>query len=130
MANFYGSAIGFGSGGGAASAVTATGGTITISGDYKIHTFTSSGTFQVTALSASPLVDYLVVAGGAGGGGWGGGAGGAGGLRNTFASEASGGGSASQTQITATVISYTVTVGAGGAGVTGGTKYGGEGVAS
>ena len=31
--------------------LTATGGTITTSGDYKIHTFTSSGTFAVTVLS-------------------------------------------------------------------------------
>jgi hypothetical protein len=29
--------------------ITATGGTITCCGDYKIHTFTSDGTFSVTA---------------------------------------------------------------------------------
>jgi L-asparaginase/Glu-tRNA(Gln) amidotransferase subunit D len=29
--------------------ITATGGTITTSGDYKIHTFTSDGTFCVSA---------------------------------------------------------------------------------
>ena len=78
MANFYGSLIGFGAGGGAPSVMVATGGTITTSGAYKIHTFTSSGTFQVTALSASPLVDYLVIAAGASGGGGIGGGGGAG----------------------------------------------------
>jgi hypothetical protein len=45
--------------------ITATGGTITCCGDYKIHTFTSDGTFCVTA-GGGPLatVDYLVVAGG------------------------------------------------------------------
>jgi hypothetical protein len=49
--------------------ITATGGTITCCGDYKIHTFTSDGTFCVSA-GAGPLavVDYLVVAGGGGGG--------------------------------------------------------------
>lgn len=50
--------------------VAATGGTITTSGDFKIHTFNSSGTFTVTD-AGNPLgsntVDYLVVAGGGGG---------------------------------------------------------------
>ena len=50
--------------------VTATGGTITTCGDYKIHTFTSDGCFAVTN-AGNPLgsntVDYLVVAGGGGG---------------------------------------------------------------
>jgi len=42
--------LGFGSGGGGgAQFVEATGGTITTSGDYKIHTFTGDGTFTVTA---------------------------------------------------------------------------------
>ncbi len=44
---------------------SATGGTITTSGDYTIHTFTSSGDFVV---SGSGEVEYLVVAGGGGGG--------------------------------------------------------------
>ena len=52
------------------SYITATGGTITTCGDYKIHAFTSDGTFCVSA-GAGPkaVVDYLVVAGGGGGGG-------------------------------------------------------------
>jgi hypothetical protein len=59
----------------------ATGGTETTysSGgtDYKVHTFTSSGTFQVT--SGAKTVDVLIVAGGgAGGGGTAGGGGGGG----------------------------------------------------
>lgn len=46
----------------------ATGGTITYSGDYQIHTFTSSGTFTVTRAGvSSAVVDVLVVAGGANG---------------------------------------------------------------
>src|SRR6056300_298086 len=66
--------------------VAATGGTITTCGNYKIHTFTSPGTFTVTA-SGSPVgsdtVDYLVVAGGGGGGFDYSGGGGAGGYRES-----------------------------------------------
>jgi hypothetical protein len=52
--------------------ITATGGTITTCGDYKIHTFTGPGTFTVSVLGnacGSNTVDYLVVAGGGSGGG-------------------------------------------------------------
>ncbi len=49
-----------------ASAITATGGTITTSGGYTIHTFTSSGTFTP---SGTVNVETLVVAGGGGGAG-------------------------------------------------------------
>jgi hypothetical protein len=63
--------------------ITATGGTETNSpcGDYKIHTFTSDGTFCVSA-GGGPLavVDYLVVAGGGSGAEGCGGGGGAGGF--------------------------------------------------
>jgi hypothetical protein len=47
--------------------ITATGGSVATCGDYKIHTFTSDGTFCVSA-GGGPLavVDYLVVAGGGG----------------------------------------------------------------
>jgi len=47
--------------------ITATGGTVTCCGDYKIHTFTGPGTFSVTA-GAGPIAvaDYLVIAGGGG----------------------------------------------------------------
>jgi len=51
--------------------ISATGGTVTTSGDYKIHTFTSSSTFVVSETGndlGSNGVDYLVVAGGGGGG--------------------------------------------------------------
>jgi hypothetical protein len=52
------------------SYITATGGTITCCGDYKIHTFTADGTFCVSAGGgpANNNVDYLIVAGGGGGG--------------------------------------------------------------
>jgi len=98
--------------------ISATGGTVTTSGDYKIHTFTGDGCFVVTQLGNSPVVptggptnvDYLVVAGG-GGGAVNGGGGGAGGYRTTFPSPGSNAGSF---PITATT--YPITVGAGGSG--------------
>ena len=93
--------------------VAATGGTITTSGDYKIHEFTGSGTFTVTDAgndAGSNSVEYLVLAGGAGGGiqpASGRGGGGAGGQLSNFPSPATGG-------IPVSVTSYPVTVGAGG----------------
>ena len=78
---------------------SATGGTITTSGGYTIHTFTSSGTFTP---SKGGTVDYLVVGGGGGSGGYGGGGG--------------GGGFRTATGFTVTATGLTVTVGAGGAG--------------
>ena len=113
----------------------ATGGTETISGDYKIHTFTGPGTFCVSAVGNSPIfptggpsnVDYLVVAGGGGGKGhapgtsssYAGGGGGAGGYRESSGA-ASGcysrsplGACVSALPISAT--GYPITVGAGAA---------------
>jgi hypothetical protein len=84
---------------------SATGGTITTSGGYTYHVFTSSGTFTATAGTGN--VEYLVVAGGGGGGwaGYGGGGGGAGGLVNGSVSVSA-------------PNEYTVTVGGGGNGST------------
>ena len=62
----------FGRGGGGSPFspfIIATGGTITTSGNYKIHTFLSSDTFTVTGMPVAGTVEYLVVAGGGGGGG-------------------------------------------------------------
>lgn len=55
--------IGFGAGGGRIQ--ESTGGSITTSGGYRIHTFTSSGSFYA---EGSGTVEYLVVAGGGGAG--------------------------------------------------------------
>ena len=91
--------------------ITATGGTISCSGDYKIHTFTSPGTFCVSAIGnplGSTTLEYLVVAGGGAGGRDQAGGGGAGGLRNNFPSPATGG-------LAVTTTGYPVTIGAGGA---------------
>lgn len=104
--------------------VTATGGTITTCGNFKIHTFTGPGTFTVTCAGnpgGSSTVDYLVVAGG-GGGGYGpdnAGAGGAGGFRmsNSYSLPApTTSPLANPTGITVTATSYPITVGSGGAG--------------
>jgi len=112
---------------------SATGGTETTSGDYKIHSFTSSGCFAVSQLGNSPsvpaggptTVSYLVIAGGGGGGGnrgtgggAGGGGGGAGGFRegkdtdDTYTASPLDAGSG----ITITASTYPITVGAGGLG--------------
>lgn len=57
---------------------SAEGGTITTDGNFKIHTFTSSGTFIVN--SGTTSAEILIVAGGGGGGADNAGGGGAGGL--------------------------------------------------
>ena len=111
---------------------SATGGTITNSGDYRIHTFTSSGTFAVTSAGnsfGSTALEYVVVAGGGGSGrggpvgqGAGSGGGGAGGYRSSVTGENSGGGASAETVLTAGVQNYTVTIGAGGAGTVSGTN--------
>lgn len=94
------------------------GGTITTSGNYRIHTYTSSGTFDTTYLDLTG-VEYLVIAGGGGSGlyasGRDGGGAGAGGYRCSVSGESSGGGSSAENPIDIPAGSYTVTVGAGAA---------------
>jgi hypothetical protein len=91
-------------------------------GDYKIHTFTSPGTFSVNNAGnvlGSNQVDYLVIAGGGGGGYYSGG-GGAGGFRESHSTPVSGPYTASPlatpTGITVTAQGYPITVGGGGTG--------------
>ncbi len=91
-----------------------TGGSITTSGNFRIHTFTSSGTFGNTVANLS--VQYLVIAGGGGGGADYGGAGGAGGYRTSATSQTSGRNSSTESALTLSTGKKTVTVGAGGAG--------------
>jgi hypothetical protein len=118
------------------SFTSATGGTITTSGNFKIHSFTGDGCFAVSTLGNSPVVptggpgnvDYLVVAGGGGAGGSVGAGGGAGGHRTTFPSPGCNAGSFPISSIT-----YPITVGSGGAaGDTSGgpTGNGGSGSSS
>ena len=114
----------FGGGGGGtnappgASGLTATGGVISdyTSGPaiYRAHIFTSSGTFSVTDIGDFPAeVDYLVIGGGGAGGYNAGGGGGAGAFRTSIP-----GHPLAQPSITVSTSpgSYTVTIGAGGAG--------------
>ena len=117
--------------------VTATGGTVTTSGDFKIHTFTGPGTFCVSNGGnslGSNTVSYLVVAGGAGGGssnvGAGGGAGGFREGKSSFdcytASPLN-----APAGLPVTAQGYPITVGGGGAGKSGGTGgNGGDGANS
>lgn len=56
-------------GSGAASFISASGGTITDLGNYRYHTFTSSSTFAVSASPASKYIDVLLVAAGGTSGG-------------------------------------------------------------
>ena len=85
-----------------------TGGTITTSGGYTIHTFNSSGTF---AIGSGISADYLAVGGGGGGG--------------SYSSNAGGGGAGSLQYLTSQSLSagsYSVVVGGGGAVDTNGSN--------
>jgi hypothetical protein len=94
---------------------SATGGTITTSGIYRIHTFTGSSNLTVTGNNISNF-DYLIIAGGGGGGGGpgeqGGGGGGAGGVRSTVAN--TGQNTTLESKLVVAPNTYAVTVGAGG----------------
>ena len=92
---------------------SATGGTITYSGIYTVHTFTSSGTFTP---ETAGQVEYLVVAGGGAAGNYGGG-GGAGGFKTA-------------TNFAVAATGLTVTVGAGGTATNSEPTYGGNGANS
>lgn len=87
--------------------IMATGGTITTNGNFKVHTFNSSGTFQI--LTGVGAVTSLVLGGGGGGGGG-------------FGSNSGGGGGGGGQLVSVTSVknyipgSYNVTIGAGGTG--------------
>ena len=113
-----------------ATYISASGGTETTCGNFKIHTFTSPGTFTVSSVGnaqGSNTVSYMVVAGGGGGGSanGGGGGGGAGGYRESRA--ASDSYTASPLNATSgptynlpvSVQGYPIVVGGGGGGAAG-----------
>jgi hypothetical protein len=117
---------------GLAPFITATGGTITTSGDCKIHTFTSPGTFtvcQVAGICAATrnVVSHLVVAGGGAGGTTNNtkaaGGGGGGGYREVktpltpYTASPLDGYPSAPNRVTVTQTSFPITVGAGGAAV-------------
>ena len=122
-----GSSRGYGQGGVVKGLINATGGTITCCGDYRIHTFTGPGTFDVQCINAcvpapTRKADYVIVAGGGGGSAspHGGGGGGAGGFRESYCATISGPYTASplaasNSQTIAGSTAYPVAVGSGGA---------------
>ena len=105
--------------------MAASGGTVTEDGNDKIHTFTGPGTFaisKIAACAANNVLSYVVVAGGGGGGiGDVSGAGGAGGYREVkspvtpYTASPLDGYPSAPNRITATVASFPITVGGGGA---------------
>ena len=105
----------------------ATGGTVTTSGDFKIHTFTGPGTFCVSAIGNAPTnpsggpntVSYMVVAGGgSGAGSETGGGGGAGGFREgrDITPSYTASPLVAPAGLTITATAFPVTVGGGGPG--------------
>ena len=108
-------------GGASETFIVASGGTVTESGNYKIHTFNSSAqnftVSQVASDAANNNVEYLVVAGGGGGGGFGSG------LNGNFGSAGGGGAGgllhSGGYNFPVAVQTYTVNVGGGGTGGTG-----------
>ncbi len=95
---------------GLGSDFTATGGnTVTTVGNYRVHTFTSSGTFSVTASSTSKNIEVLLVGGGGG-----------------TCSYAGGGGGGEVVHVTSHNVpagNYPITIGAGGNGETGNNGF-------
>ena len=121
--------------------IEATGGTITTSGNCKIHTFTGPGTFCVSSISGNAAgknqVSYMVIAGGGGGGQvvimvhleTGGGGGGAGGYREVkspvtpYTASPLDGYPSSPNIITVTASRFPISVGGGGTGNNPGTIW-------
>ena len=108
------------------SYIEATGGTISnyVDGStrYRVHTFNTTDTFQITKLASDAPnnnIDFLCVAGGGGGGkgqngnDCGGGGGGAGGFRTSAGP--SGGGASAESKLTAQLTTWPISVGGGGA---------------
>ncbi len=90
--------------------ISATGGTATTSGNFKVHTFNSSSNFVVATISsAGHTAEYLVIGGGGGSANNRGGGGGAGGYRTNYPAPNTGG-------LTLAAQTYPITVGAGAAG--------------
>ena len=123
--------------------LVATGGTITNTPTCRIHTFTSPGTFTVTAVAvcaANNVLSHLVVAGGGGGGttpgtdnGAGGGAGGYREVKSPvtpYTASPLDGYPSAPNRITASAQGYPIIIGAGGAGGSSGNEHGEDGSVS
>jgi hypothetical protein len=99
--------------------VTATGGTITTCGHFKIHSFTGPATFCVSCAgnaAGSNTIEYLIVAGGGGGG-----------SGNSHGAGAGAGGYRVSPSLPVSIQGYPIVVGGGGAGGPGSPKYGADG---
>jgi len=113
--------------------IVATGGTITCSGNFKIHTFTGPGTFDITSGGGpAAVVDYLIVAGGGGGSRSQSGGGGAGGYRESpgaatcYTASPLGASPATTIPFSPGPVGVPVTVGAGGTSPPGGCSTDGS----
>jgi len=106
---------GFTVGDGFVDGTPATGGYATLKGDYVVHTFTSSGVFEVLDDSSLTELEVLVVAGGGGGG-------------TSLGSGGGGGGVLHSQSLTVQAQAYAVTVGLGGdnATIRGLASHGGD----
>ena len=103
--------------------IVASGGTETTSGNFKIHTFTSNGTFTVSEVGnagGSNTVSYMVVAGGGATQGYNSSGGGAGGYREGLGVNDSYTSNPlrSPTGLPVSAQAYPITIGAGGTGGT------------
>ena len=125
--------------------INASGGTVTFIQEnginYKIHTFTGSGSFIVTNKGQNPFVQYLIIGGGGAGGGWYGGGGGAGGYltgtteitEQTYSISIGNGANGQNNNIRAvngnptTALGFTALGGGGGSNYQGGGGTGGSG---
>ena len=102
--------------------VAATGGTVTTTGDFKVHAFTGDGNFVVSNAgnsAGSTKIDYLVIAGGGGGHGDAGGGAGGGGFRvsNEYALPGpTMSPLANPTGLTVAQQTYPITIGSGASG--------------
>ena len=113
-----------------ATFIGATGGTVTTSGNFKIHTFTGDGCFVVSSLGNSAggpnNVSYLVVAGAGGGGNFGGGGGGGFREGKDSADSYSVSPLVAPAGLPVSVQTYPVTVGGGGSGGSGSSNTNGN----
>ena len=115
-----GSASGFGQRrGGFGPFIVASGGTITVDGDYRVHTFTASGCFEVQSAGFptccggdGSYVDYLVVASGGNGSAGGGGGGGMRSVNRTYCQATGSAGSTPTSGILVSEGTYPIVVGA------------------
>ena len=120
--------------------IVATGGSISDSGNCRIHTFTGPGTFTVTAAAqcaANNILSHVVVAGGGGGGmstgtdnGAGGGAGGYREVKNPatpYTASPLDGYPSAPNRITVSAQAYPIVVGGGGTAGTSSAQRGGDG---